>query len=273
MMSLPPVLSSAVLLAGMALAAEPPHLHASDADSAVPSHQAHPVDPNVPKPKGKSVELTLADGKTASAYVAQPKAAPRGGLLILHEWWGLNDYVKSVADQYAGQGYLVLAVDLYDGHVATQPDEAEKLMQGLTEAYATAVETAGLNWLVKNVKGKKIATLGWCAGGGQSLNASLTNPDKVSATVIYYGLPVTDVERLRKLRGPILGIWAKQDGWITPHKVAAFDTALKDAGIKHEFRSYDADHAFANPTGARFNPTAAQDANEATRRFLAAQLK
>jgi carboxymethylenebutenolidase len=121
--------------------------------------------------------------------------------------------------------------------------------------------------------GKKIATLGWCMGGGQSLNASLANPDKVAATVIYYGLPVNDVDRLKKLKGPILGIWAKKDGWITPERVAAFDTALKDAGIKHEFRSYDADHAFANPSGARYNPAAAKDANEAASRFLASVLK
>jgi carboxymethylenebutenolidase len=273
MMSLRPLLSSAVLLAGVALGADPPHAHGSDANSPVPSHQGHPVDSRAPTPKGKSVELTLSDGKTSTAYVAHPKGTPRGGLLLVHEYWGLNDWVKAEADRYAGQGYLVLAVDLYDGHVATQPDEAEKLMKSLTDAHATAVETAGVDWLVKNVKGKKIATLGWCAGGGEALNASLTNPDKVLATVIFYGLPVNDVARLRKLRGPILGIWAKKDGWITPTRVAAFDTALKDAGIKHEFRSYDADHAFANPTGGRYNPPAAQDANDAARRFLAAQLK
>ena len=84
---------------------------------------------------------------------------------------------------------------------------------------------------------------------------------------------MTDVNLLKKLQGPVLGIWAKRDGWITPEKVAAFDLALKDAGIKHEFRSYDADHAFANPTGGRYNPPAAQDANEAARRFLKSALK
>jgi carboxymethylenebutenolidase len=272
MMSLRPVLSSALLLAGVALAADP-HAHGSDANLAVLSHLAHPLDAKAPTPKGKSVELSLPDGKTSTAYVAHPKGAPRGGLLLVHEYWGLNDWVKAEADRYAGQGYLVLAIDLYDGHVATQPEEAEKLIKSVTDAHATAVETAGVDWLVKNVKGKRLATLGWCSGGGDALNASLTNPEKVWATVIFYGLPVTDVDRLKKLKGPILGIWAKKDSWITPAKVAAFDTALKDAGIKHEFRSYDADHAFANPSGARFNPPAAQDANDAARRFLAAQLK
>lgn len=262
-----------MLLAGVALGAETPHVHGGDAGSAVPAHEHHPVDPKPPTPHGKAVELTLPGGKTSTAYVARPKGAPHGGLLVLHEWWGLNDWVKSEADRYATQGYLVLAVDLFGGSVAMTPEEAQRLMSELDEKHATEVEVAGIDWLSQELKGKKLVTLGWCMGGGQSLNASLASPAKVSGTVIYYGLPVTDVNLLRKLQGPVLGIWAKRDGWITPEKVAAFDLALKDAGIKHEFRSYDADHAFANPSGGRYNPPAAQDANEAARRFLRSILK
>jgi len=274
-----------VLVGCVAVAAEP-HAHdagpqaeagqgeaASDAGAAVPAHQKHPVDSRSPVPKGKSVELTLPDGRTSTAYVTRPKGAPRGGLLVVHEWWGLVDWVKAEADRYAGQGYLVLAVDLFGGSVATTAEEAQKLMSALDQKSATEVEVAGVEWLARALPGKKIATLGWCMGGGQSLNASLASGGKVGATVIYYGLPVTDVNLLRTLKGPVLGIWAKRDGWITPEKVAAFDLALKDAGIKHEFRSYDADHAFANPSGGRYNPPAAKDANEATRRFLKAVLK
>jgi carboxymethylenebutenolidase len=265
-----------LLVGCVALGAEP-HVHAAspgaDVDSAVPAHQKHPVDPKPPTPRGKPVELTLPDGKTSAAYVARPKGAPRGGLLIVHEWWGLNDAVKAEADRYAGQGYLVLAVDLFGGTVTSDAEEAQKLMSALDEKAATETEVAGVDWLARALPGKKVATLGWCMGGGQSLNASLASGGKVGATVMYYGLPVTDVNLLRKLQGPILGIWARRDGWITPEKVAAFDIALKDAGIKHEFRSYDADHAFANPTGGRYNPAAAQDANEATRRFLKSVLK
>src|SRR5277367_4765474 len=218
---------SALLLSLSApvFADEPPHVHGSDADSGVPFNQAHPVDPAPPVPTGQMVSLPLAGGGTAMAYVAKPKAAAAGGILVLHEWWGLNDFIKGQADALAAQGYLALAVDLYDGKVATTPDEAGKLMQGLDAAHAAAVEKAGVAWLKANVKGKKIATLGWCAGGGQSLLASLGSPKEVSATVIYYGLPVTDVAQLKTLRGPVLGIWAKKDGWITPEKVAAFDKA------------------------------------------------
>ena len=234
--------------------------------AAAPAHQK-------PASKGRAVELTLPGGKSSTGYVSRPKGAPRGGLLLVHEWWGLNDWVKSEADRYAGQGYLVLAVDLYGGTVTADADEAQKLMSALDEKAATEIEVAGVDWLVQSLPEKKIATLGWSMGGGQALNASLASGAKVAGTVIDYGLPVTDVNLLRKLQGPVLGIWAKRDGWITPEKVAAFDLALKDAGIKHEFRSYDADHAFANPGSGRYNAAAAQDASEATRRFLKSILK
>jgi len=256
-----------------ARAQTPAHVHGSDADAGLPMHQPHPVDPLPPHPTGKVMSLALPGGASAVAYVARPKQAPSGAILVLHEWWGLNDYVKGQADALAAQGYLALAVDLYQGQVATTADEAGKLMQGMDAAHAAAVEKAGVAWLKENGQGKKIATLGWCAGGGQSLLASLGSPADVSATVIYYGMPVTDVAQLKTLRGPVLGIWAKKDGWITPEKVAAFDRALTEAGVKHTFRSFDADHAFANPTGARYNPPAAAEANALTRKFLADTLK
>jgi carboxymethylenebutenolidase len=254
-------------------AAEEAHLHGGDAGSTIPANQPHPVDPVAPKPTGTVLSLHLDGGGTAIAYVARPKKAVTGGILVLHEWWGLNDYVKGQADVLAGLGYLVLAVDLYGGKVATTPDEAGKLMQGLDAVQAAAVEKAGVGWLKQNANGKKLATLGWCAGGGQSLLASLGSPADISATVIYYGMPVLDVARLKTLRGPVLGIWAKKDGWITPAKVDAFDQTLTEAGVKHSFHSFDADHAFANPTGGRYNPAAAEEANAITRKFLADVLK
>jgi carboxymethylenebutenolidase len=255
------------------LAADPPHVHGSDRDASVPANQPHPVDPAAPRPTGTMISLALPGGGSAMAYVGRPKAAATGAVLVLHEWWGLNDHVKGQADALAAQGYLALAVDLYRGKVATSPDDAGKLMQGLDADHAAAVEKAGIGWLKQNGKGKKIATLGWCMGGAQSLLASLGSPADVAATVIYYGMPVTDVARLKTLRGPVLGIWAKKDGWITPDKVEAFDKVLTEAGVKHTFYSYDADHAFANPTGGRYNPQAAEEANAITRKFLAEILK
>ena len=265
------ILLVATLVALPALAQGHDHGDASDKDSKVPAHQKHSMDPSAPKPMGQSISLQVQGGQ-ANAYVARPKQKAKGGLLLLHEYWGLNDWVKSMADRLANDGYLALAVDLYKGQVATDPKQAQALMAGKDEQWGAAVETAGLSWLKSNAGGAKLATLGWCMGGGESLKASLANPKDVGATVIFYGFPITDVEKLKTLRGPVLGIWANKDGWITPDKVKAFDQALTQAGVKHEFHAYDADHAFANPSGGRYNPEAAKDAWQKTQAFLAKNL-
>ncbi|MFL5444431.1 MAG: dienelactone hydrolase family protein [Myxococcales bacterium] len=244
---------------------------ASDEGSKVPAHQTHPLDASSPKPRGQNVSLKVA-GKTAKAYTAKPKGEIKGAILVLHEWWGLNDWVKHQADELANLGYLALAVDLYKGKVASDPQTAQKLMGSKDEKWGDEVEEAGLEWLHKNASGKKVATIGWCMGGGESLNSTLHDPKDVDATIMYYGMPVTDVAKLKTMKGPILGIWANQDGWITPDKVKQFDQALTEAGIQHEFHAYDADHAFANPSGGKYNPPAAKDAWAKTKDFLAKNL-
>jgi len=258
---------AASLVVGFSAVAQE-HKHGSDEGAATPAHQNHPMDPNAPTPTGANVELKLEGGGAAGAYVAKPKGKIRGAVLILHEWWGLNDWIRSMADQLAGEGYLALAVDLYQGKVAAEPKEATALMKALDETHGDKVEEAGVEWLKANAAGAKVATLGWCMGGGQSLNASLHDPKDVNATVMYYGMPVTDVAKLKTLKGPLLGIWANKDGWITPAKVKEFDKALTDAGIKHEFHAYDADHAFANPSGGSHNGPFAKDAWQKTLAFL-----
>lgn len=249
------------------------HVHPQDdSKSKVPSHQTHPLDQNAPRPRGSMTRLQIRD-QTSQAYVAKPSGRLRGAILVVHEWWGLNDWVKQKADQLAGQGYLALAIDLYKGKVATDPKEAGALMQAKDEAWGDQVEEAGLEWLKKNGKGVKVGTIGWCMGGGESLKASLHDPKDVAVTVMFYGMPVDDVAKLKTLQGPLLGIWANKDGWITPDKVAAFDKALTEAGVKHEFHAYDADHAFANPSGGKFNGPAAKDAWEKTIAFLRNNLR
>jgi carboxymethylenebutenolidase len=263
-----------LLLLAVALAlpvAAQEHDHGSDKDAKVPAHQAHPMDASAPKPRGQDVTLKTPGG-AAMAYASRPKGKPRGAVLVLHEWWGLNEWVKSMADHLASDGYLALAVDLYKGKVTADPKEAAALMSKKDEQWGDAAEKAGLEWLKSNAGGAKVATLGWCMGGGESLKTSLNDPKDVAATVMYYGLPVTEVDRLKTLRGPLLGIWANQDGWITPDKVKAFDQALTQAGVKHEFYAYDADHAFANPSGGKYNGPAAADAWKKTQAFLATNL-
>jgi len=252
------------------------HVHdagtAAGKDAGVPMSQLpHPLDADAPKSKGSMTKLRTGS-ETSEAYVARPQGKPQGALLVIHEWWGLNDWVKHQADQLAGQGYLALAVDLYKGQVATDPKQATALMQAKDEKWGDQVEEAGLEWLKQNAQGAKVATIGWCMGGGESLKASLNDPKDVNATVIYYGMPIADVAKLKTLRGPVLGIWANKDRSITPDKVDAFDKALTEAGVKHEFHAYDADHAFANPSGGRFNGEAAKDAWDKTLKFLAANV-
>lgn len=260
------------LLAALLLAQAHVHPAAGDANNAVPEHQHHPFDKDAPPPQGSTIELK-AGTETSRAYVANPKGRIRGAVLVIHEWWGLNDWVKHMADELAEEGYLALAIDLYRGKVATDPAQAAELMKGKDEAYGDKVEEAGLEWLKANGEGAKVATIGWCMGGGESLKASLNDPGDVDATVMYYGMPVDDVAKLKTLRGPLLGIFARKDGWITPAKVAAFGEALTKANVRHQIREFDADHAFANPSGGKYNPHAAREAWQLTRRFLAANLK
>ena len=246
---------------------------ASDQDSAIPAHQKHPYDAAMPTPAGKAVELKIG-GQSAIAYQARPAGEPRGAVLVIHEYWGLNDWIRHEADELAQLGYLALAVDLYKGQVTTDPETANKLMAGLDPAWAAQVERAGIKWLKAQAPKHGIATIGWCMGGGQSLQASLASAQDISATVIYYGMPVLDPSQLARLKGAaLLGIFAKRDGWITPDKVQAFDRALTRAGVAHQIESYDADHAFANPSGGKHNPAAAKDAWAKTRAFLAAHLQ
>jgi carboxymethylenebutenolidase len=235
-------------------------------------HDGGVLDANAPKPAGSMTKLK-AGSETSDAYVAKPQGKPQGALLVIHEWWGLNDWVKHQADLLAKEGYLALAVDLYKGQVATDPKQAAALMQARVEDWTDQVEEAGVEWLKQNAQGAKVAIIGWCMGGGESLKASLNDPKDVNATIIYYGMPVADPSKLKALRGPVLGIWANQDKSITPDKVAAFDKALTEAKVKHEFHAYDADHAFANPSGGRFNGDAAKDAWDKTLRFLAANVR
>src|SRR5919198_2669150 len=184
-----------MLVAAALIAQAHVHTDAGSADGSVPMAQLpHALDANAPKPRGSMTKLRVGD-RTSEAYVARPQGKPQGALLVVHEWWGLNDWVKHQADELASQGYLALAVDLYKGQVATDPKQAASLMQAKDEQWGDKVERAGLQWLKQSAQGAKVATIGWCMGGGESLKASLNDPKDVDATVLYYGMPVTDVAK------------------------------------------------------------------------------
>ena len=221
---------------------------------------------------GEMVSLSLADGRSFQNYVIGLDE-DRPAVLLIHEWWGLNDHIKEMADALASLGYGAVAIDLYDGKVATDPETAGAYSKAAGEQPAEALGKlqAALEWLNERGNGQ-VATLGWCFGGGWSLQASIANPRLVDATVIYYGMVSDDAQRLQQLGAPVLGIFANKDQWITPESVDAFEAALTKAGVPHQIHRYDADHAFANPSGPYYADAPARDAWAKTMDFLGENL-
>ena len=219
----------------------------------------------------ETVSITPPGGKAVSAAVALPMRTPAPAVLLVHEWWGLNDQIKSMARAFADQGYVALAIDLYDGKVTDNPDDARAFMGQVQADRATATVGAWMDWLrARGDTTAKLGTVGWCFGGGWSLNASLTRP--AEATVIYYGRLVQDQGRLAALHGPVLGHYASRDKWINDNMVAGFESAMTAAGRPFTSHWYEADHAFANPTSARYDEADAALAWTRTLAFFADNL-
>lgn len=215
----------------------------------------------------EEVTLTTLSGKEVKASLAVPAELPAPAVLLIHEWWGLNDQIKAVAAELANQGFLALAVDLYGGEVATDPTDAQNHMNAVDPEQAAETLAGWIGWLKADSRGTgKVATVGWCFGGGWSLNASIAAP--VDATVIYYGRVERGPEDLAKLEGPVLGHFAEQDKWINRQMVAGFEKNMGLAGKTLEVHWYDADHAFANPTGDNYRKPEAELAWSRTLAFL-----
>jgi carboxymethylenebutenolidase len=212
----------------------------------------------------ESVTITTGGGRTVKAALAVPAKTPAPAVLLIHEWWGLNDQIKSVAAEYAREGYLALAIDLYGGKVATTRDGARSYMKAVNVNEAKETLVGWAQWLKAHKKATgKIGTVGWCFGGGMSLDASIFEP--VDATVIYYGRVDADADELKALKGPVLGHFATRDKWINREMVGGFEAAMTAAGKAYTSHWYEADHAFANPTQARYD---AEDAKLAWTRTL-----
>lgn len=216
---------------------------------------------------------------TGNAYLARPagldSAAGLPGLIVIHEWWGLNDNVKAMARRIAGEGYIALAVDLYRNQVATTPDNAKVYMQEAMQDPAKGLQTIeeAINEL-KRRGATKIGVIGWCFGGGWSLQTGINFPKEIDATVLYYGQLETDPARLKMLDMPVLGIFGAEDQGIPIEQVKRFKATLDSLGVKGTVKIYpNASHAFANPSGERYNAEAAKDAWEKTTAFLAEYLK
>ena len=215
----------------------------------------------------ETISLTTEDGRSVKAALAMPSALPAPAVLLVHEWWGLNDQIKAVAAELAKEGYVALAVDLYDEKVATQPEDARSYMQAVDAGQAGATLKSWISWLRDHdaVAGK-IGTVGWCFGGGWSLNASIDSP--VEATVVYYGRVTRTAEDLKALKSPVLGHYATQDKWINQEMVSNFEAEMAKAEKTTISHWYEADHAFANPTQARYDEADAKLSWERTLAFF-----
>ncbi len=219
--------------------------------------------------KTEDVSISLEMDTKVSASLALPAAEKAPAVILIHEWWGLNDQIKAVAAELANMGYIALAVDLYAGKVAKTPEEAKAFMGDLDPEIAKETMVGWVDYLRKHERSNgKVATLGWCFGGGWSLNTSLASP--VDATIIYYGNVTKTANDLKALKGPVLGQFGKLDKNINQAMVTGFEQEMEKAGKKESLTVhwYEADHAFANPTGARYDEANAKLAWERTTEFL-----
>jgi carboxymethylenebutenolidase len=224
----------------------------------------------------EQVTYATVDGEPVEGYLARPEGAagPLPGIIVIHEWWGLNDNIRSMADKLAGQGYQALAVDLYGGQVADNPDRAAELMRASMEKTAALTDNLKQAFSYLEDGGQKVGTIGWCFGGGWSLQTALALPDDVDATVIYYGRLVTDESELAKLQMPILGFFGAEDQGIPVDSVRAFEAALNKLGKNASINIYEgAGHAFANPSGTNYQEKAARDSWAKTLAFFERYLK
>ncbi len=211
---------------------------------------------------------------TAADTTARMTSAP--ALILIHEWWGLNDNIRDLARQLAGQGYRVLAVDLYGGNVATDPQTAQGLVRQTLQNERAALQNleAAYTHLAQTRGASSVGVMGYCFGGGMALNAALAMPEDLDALVIYYGQLTTDEDRLEPLTMPVLGIFGSEDQGIPVEDVRAFEQALADLGKQAEIHIFEgAGHAFANPSGEAFVPDAAGEAWALTTAFLDRHLR
>jgi carboxymethylenebutenolidase len=227
---------------------------------------------------GEEVVYAEVGGKPVKGFLARPTGAqgPLPGVIVIQEWWGLNDNIRQMAKRLAGEGYTALAVDLYGGQVATDPGEAQKLMQAVLQNMAAGEDNLrqAYDYLETKQKAPRIGVIGWCFGGGWSLATALMLPDKIDAAVVYYGHLETDKEKLGKLNMPVLAFFGGQDKSLPLEKVREFETATKELGKPVEVHVYDdADHAFANPSGQNYKEDAAKDSWQRTTAFFAKHLK
>jgi carboxymethylenebutenolidase len=227
-------------------------------------------------PKTETVSYKSGD-ETVSGYLALPDGAGKHpAIIVIHEWWGLNDWVKEQAQKYAAQGYVALAVDLYRGKVATNQDEAHVLMRGLPDDRGMRDLEAAFTYLSSrpDVNAGKIGSIGWCMGGSWSLKLAVDQP-KLAACVVNYGWLPSEPALVAKIKAPVQGNFGADDQGIPPKDVKAFEAAMKTDGKVADIKIYDgAGHAFQNPSNKQgYRPEATADASQRISAFFQKYLR
>jgi carboxymethylenebutenolidase len=218
-------------------------------------------------------KLTGAQGQELAGYLREaPGGKARGAVVLIHEWWGLNDHIRGIADRLAGEGFTVFATDLYGGRTTKDATEAEQLMGALDWGKATAALRAATEALRQRSPGTKVALMGFCMGGALTLLAAANDPT-LDAAVPFYGIPPEQAADVSRIRAPVLGHFARNDDWCTPARVDALEQKLKEAHVAADIHRYDAGHAFFNDTRPEvYSPDNAKTAWTRTVAFLHAKL-
>ncbi len=226
-----------------------------------------PITVNPSDLMGSMISFDAADGNKANAYFIPAKKKSNKWLIVIQEWWGLNDNIKMEADQYFKDlgDMNVIAVDMYDGKIAATPDSAMKLMRGADMNRMTAI----IQGAIKHAGSKaNIYSVGWCFGGMWSLQTAILAGPQAKGSVMYYGRPETNMDKLKSIQCDIIGFFGNKDQAPSPAMVDEFEKNMKEAGKNLAVNRYDAGHGFANPSNPSFNAAAKADAYTKAIAFL-----
>jgi carboxymethylenebutenolidase len=231
-----------------------------------------PLPLNFNAERGGMITFNCPDNKKANAFFIQSPMASSNWLFVFHEWWGLNDYIKRESERLAGElgNVNILAIDYYDGELTDKREEAQKLAGNLKDERAKNIILGALQYSGTD---SRIMTIGWCMGGGLALQAAILAGKRGQACVMYYGMPEKDKAKLSTLNADVLGIFASKDQWINAEVVSEFEKNMQAAGKNITIKSYDADHAFANPSNPVYDKAAAEEAHNLSIAFLKKHLK
>ena len=201
---------------------------------------------------GKEISFKTPDGKTAGAYFIKAKTKSDKWLFVYQEWWGLNDHIRQESDKFyndfAGK-VNVIALDMYDGKLADNPTDAGKLMQGADQARLANIIKGAYDYAGKKAT---VASVGWCFGGGLSLRSALAGGTQNVGSVMYYGMPVQDIEQLKTLNSDVLGLFATEQ-WISKEVIEEFASNMKKADKKLTYKIFPGVHGFANPSNPKYD--------------------